>query len=304
LYGYPRDTNPGLKAHNVLAFENVTSCGTNTATSVPCMFSSLGKVKFQAEKRVHETLLDVVQHAGMAVLWIDNQAGCKGVCDRVPHVQTTDAAASVPPMPADLCDASGECLDGALLHGLEARLATLDPIKRAKGVVLVMHQMGSHGPAYSKRSPRKQKPFTPECTTNVLQQCDPQELINAYDNSIAYTDHVLAGAITWLKSHEATHSTGLLYVSDHGESLGEKNLYLHGMPFSIAPKEQTHVPMVAWLSPGLQARNGLDAACLPSQRGQILTHDNLFHTTLGLLGISTQAYVTELDAFKACRIHP
>ncbi len=301
LYGYPRETNPELKRHQVLAFENVTSCGTNTATSVPCMFSSLGKAKFQAEKRPHETLLDVAQHAGMAVLWIDNQAGCKGVCERVPHVQTTNPAPGTPPMPSDMCDANGECLDGALLHGLNNRMETLDPSKRAKGVLLVMHQMGSHGPAYSKRSPSNQKPFMPECKTNVLQQCDKQALINAYDNSIAYTDHVLAQAIGWLKSHQATHSTGLLYVSDHGESLGEKNLYLHGMPFSIAPKEQTHVPMIAWLSQGLQARNGLAASCLPAQLKQPVTHDHLFHTTLGLLGISTHSYRAELDALQVCR---
>jgi lipid A ethanolaminephosphotransferase len=307
LYGYARPTNPVLASLDVVAFGNVTSCGTNTAASVPCMFSSLGKSKFQAEKRSHETLLDVIDHAGMAVLWIDNQAGCKGVCDRVPHVQTTDPIPGVPgnaPLPPHLCDSSGECLDEALLHGLDARINALPLEKRQRGIVLVMHHMGSHGPAYSKRSPPSKKPFIPECTSNALQECSPQALVNAYDNSIAYTDYVLGRTIDWLKTHEATHHIGMLYISDHGESLGENQLYLHGMPFAIAPKEQTHVPMLMWLSPSMQASTQLSPNCLAQQRQQALSHDHLFHTVLGLLRIQTQTYKSTLDALQNCRAVP
>ena len=300
LNGYARPTNPALAARLVMNFSQVTSCGTNTAASVPCMFSSLGKAKFQSDKRSRETLLDVVQHAGMAVLWIDNQAGCKGVCDRVPHVQAAEAAPGVPPLPTALCQ-DGECLDEALLHGLDERLAALPADQRARGVLLVMHQMGSHGPAYAKRSPPDKKPFTPECQTNVLQQCERQSLINAYDNSIAYTDQVLAQAIDWLKAHETHYAGALLYLSDHGESLGENNLYLHGLPFSIAPSEQTHVPMVAWLSTSMQTASGVNTGCMADRLALPLSHDNLYHTTLGLLGVDTTTYLPPLDVFSACR---
>jgi lipid A ethanolaminephosphotransferase len=182
-----------------------------------------------------------------------------------------------------------------LLHGLEARLTALPAAARERGVLLVLHQMGSHGPAYYKRSPPERKPFQPECTTNVLQNCERKALIDAYDNSIAYTDHMLAETIAWLKTQSPAYDTSMLYLSDHGESLGENNLYLHGLPYSVAPIEQKHVPMVLWQGPHAQA------TCLAAQRDVALTHDNLFHSALGLLGIRAAEYQQNLDAFAACR---
>ena len=164
-----------------------------------------------------------------------------------------------------------------------------------------MHQMGSHGPAYSKRSPASHKRFVPECETNLLQQCERQSVLNAYDNSIAYTDHFLARTIAWLDTHQGEHAPALLYLSDHGESLGENNLYLHGMPYAIAPQEQTHVPMVFWTSPGLATGNRLDTACLRQRLDTPLSHDNLFHTVLGLLQVQSTVYHPAQDAFAACR---
>jgi len=280
LNGYARPTNPELAAQGVLSFRNVMSCGTNTAASLPCMFSHLGKAGFESRERDHENLLDLVQRAGMAVLWIDNQAGCKGLCERVPHVETCSG---------------DDCMDEAMLQGLDGRIDTLPAEARARGVLLVLHQMGSHGPAYFKRSPPDRKPFMPECTTNVLQQCDRDALINGYDNSIVTTDHVLAQAIAWLRRNQARYDTTLLYVSDHGESLGENNLYLHGLPYAVAPLEQKHVPMLLW------PLTGPNADCLRAQRDVALTHDNLFHSALGVLGISASEYKPQLDAFAPCR---
>ncbi|HWH84500.1 MAG TPA: phosphoethanolamine--lipid A transferase [Burkholderiaceae bacterium] len=297
LNGYARPTNPELAALPVTSFRQVMSCGTNTAASLPCMFSALGRAGYGARERDPENLLDLVQRAGMAVLWLDNQAGCKGVCARVPSAFARDAATGAAPLPAGLCDGE-ECLDEALLHGLDERLAALPAQARARGVLLVLHQMGSHGPAYWKRSPPARKPFMPECTTNVLQQCDPAALIDAYDNSIAYTDHVLAQTIGWLQRQSAQHDTALLYVSDHGESLGENNLYLHGLPYALAPIEQKHVPMVLWMN---SAAGGTARACLDAQRDAALSHDHLFHTALGLLGIRAAEYRPGLDALAACR---
>jgi len=300
LNGYPRPTNPELsKVDGVVSYTDVTSCGTNTAASLPCMFSHLGKRDFESRSNDYENLLDVVQRAGMAVLWIDNQAGCKGVCDRVPHADAGQPAAGAPALPAGLCS-DGECLDEALLEGLDARVAALPAEARARGVLLVMHQMGSHGPAYYKRSTPQLKRFLPECKTISLAECSHTELVNAYDNSIAYTDHFLGRTIDWLQSRAKDFDTGLLYMSDHGESLGEYGLFLHGLPYALAPDVQKHVPMVAWFSDGLARRDGTSIDCLSATLDAPLSHDNLFHTVLGLMDIRSPAYRSELDAFS-CR---
>lgn len=300
LNGYARPTNPELAKLDIVSFADVSSCGTNTAASLPCMFSHLGKRGFESRGGEHENLLDLVQRAGMAVLWLDNQAGCKGLCDRVPHAFASEPPPGQGAAATALCN-EGECLDEALLVGLDARLAALPAPARERGVLIVLHQMGSHGPAYSKRSPPDRKPFVPECTTNVLQQCDRAALVNAYDNSIAYTDHVLARSIAWLAERDKQYAPMLLYVSDHGESLGENNLYLHGLPYAVAPREQTHVPMLAWLAPGTRGVSGLALDCLRRERSKALSHDNLFHTALGVLGIRASEYVATLDAFAPCR---
>ncbi|MEJ8847427.1 phosphoethanolamine--lipid A transferase [Variovorax rhizosphaerae] len=299
LNGYARDTNPELSARGVLSYDNVHSCGTNTLASVPCMFSPLGKAAFEARKDDYENLMDVLQAAGLAVFWIDNQSGCKDVCNRVPHAFAADG------LPADikakLCAGGDECLDEALLEGLDARLAALPPERRAKGVVLVMHQMGSHGPEYYKRSPLAAKAFQPECTTNALAECAHADLVNAYDNSIRYTDHVLAGAIDWLKTKSSDYDTGMLYMSDHGESLGEFGLFLHGLPYGLAPDVQKHVPVVAWLSDGLRRRADLSAACMKGDRQTAYTHDNLYHTALAMMDVKTPSFKPALDMFGKCR---
>lgn len=300
LNGYARDTTPALRRWqqqgDLVNFSRVSACGTSTQVSLPCMFSPLTRAQGGDKTPSQENLLDVLQRAGLAVLWIDNQSGCKGVCERVPNASTSGLQ-----LPG-LCD-GGECFDEAMLSGLDARIAALDPVRRARGVVLVLHQMGSHGPAYSKRTPPERKPFQPECTSNTLSACTPEQLVNAYDNTIAYTDHFLDQSLQWLQQQaKAGHyDTGLVYVSDHGESLGEGGLYLHGVPYAFAPEQQTRVPMVAWLSPGLQQRSGVRADCLRQQAEQPLSHDHLFHSVLGLMEVKTQARAASLDATAPCR---
>jgi lipid A ethanolaminephosphotransferase len=300
LNGYARPTNPELAKLPVLNFADVTSCGTSTAASLPCMFSSLGREAFGGLKGRQENLLDVLQRAGLAVLWLDNQSGCKGLCDRVPSSRATQPAAGAPPLPAGLCDASGECLDDALLSGLDQRLAALDPVRVARGVVLVMHPMGSHGPAYYKRSPPELKRFQPECTSNALQQCPREQVVNAYDNSIVATDRLLARSIAWLQGQSSRFDTQLFYVSDHGESLGENNIFLHGMPYAVAPRDQKHVPMLLWLGDTTTP----EQQCLRGKREQPLSHDNLFHTVLGMMGVQTTLYRAEWDFIASCRSSP
>ncbi|MDM0028441.1 phosphoethanolamine transferase [Variovorax saccharolyticus] len=301
LNGYARDTTPQLAARQVLSYRDVHSCGTNTLASVPCMFSPLGKLGYEARKDDYENLMDVLQASGLAVFWLDNQAGgCKGVCDRIPHASAFDPLD--PAVKSALCEGD-ECLDDVMLKGLDERLAALPAERRAKGVVLVMHQMGSHGPSYFKRSSPDVKRFLPECTSNALAECSHFELLNGYDNSIAYTDRFLGKTIDWLKAQSGRFDPALLYLSDHGESLGEYGLFLHGVPYGFAPEVQKHVPMVTWFSDGMKARRRLSTACMESGLDTPLTHDNLYHTVLGVMDVATPTYKPALDALAACRGH-
>lgn len=293
LNGYARPTNPRLEREGVASFRNAMSCGTSTAASLPCMFSFLGRERYSARPHDYENLLDVLHRSGLAVLWIDNQSGCKGVCDRIPNASTTNATDS------ELCRA-GECLDAILLKGLDERLAALPQDRRKRGVVLVMHQMGSHGPAYYQRSPAGAKTFGPECISNNLQECSSSQLMNAYDNSIVYTDQVLGSLISWLKSQQTTYDPAMLYVSDHGESLGENNLYLHGLPYSIAPDNQKRVPWITWLSPAFAQRTAIDFACIKKRQDVAVSHDNYFHSVLGLMQVRTNVYERAQDVYAPC----
>jgi lipid A ethanolaminephosphotransferase len=298
LNGYARDTTPELARRGVLSYRDVHSCGTNTLASVPCMFSPLGKQGYESRNDDYETLVDVLQAAGLAVFWLDNQAGCKGVCARIPNASAFDGLDAA--TKKALCDGD-ECLDDVMLKGLDERIAALPAERRAKGVVLVMHQMGSHGPAYYKRSAPDVKRFQPECKTNALAECGHAELLNVYDNSIVQTDRFLGQTIDWLKAQSKSYDPALLYVSDHGESLGEYGLFLHGVPYSFAPEAQKHVPMVTWFSDGMNARRKLSRSCMEAGLDAPLTHDNLYHTVLGVMDVTTPTYKPALDALAACR---
>ena len=303
LAGYARDTTPQLRQlqdrGELAYFNQVTSCGTNTQTSVPCMFSHLGREAYTHNTTPYENLLDVLQRAGMQVLWLDNQSGCKGVCDRVPTTSTRELKD-----PA-LCP-DGECFDEIMLRVLPERLAQLEKTAgkgpNTSGTVVVLHQMGNHGPAYFKRTPADMKAYQPECRSNVLQDCPVQDIVNAYDNAVRYTDHLLGQTVRWLQAQP--RPTALLYVSDHGESLGEKGLYLHGMPYMMAPKEQTHVPMALWLSKPLQKQLGWDGACWQKHVAEAVSHDHYFHSVLNLAQVKTRWHKPELDIFSACATRP
>ena len=303
LNGYPRNTNPQLSRLDVLSYRQVSSCGTSTAASLPCMFSHLGREGHEARNAEYENLLDVLSHAGYRVIWIDNQSGCKGLCDRIESVRTNQ-------LPVFATCSQGECSDDVLLPVLKEQLSkgasmSGSASKRAPeaGTVVVLHLMGSHGPAYFKRSRDPHKPFQPECKSIVLSDCSTQEIVNAYDNSLVFTDHVLSDLIRWLEERSAQGPTGLLYISDHGESLGENSLYLHGMPYSIAPKVQTHVPLITWWSNRFQSVRGIRQDCLKQDLDRTLSHDHLFHSVLGLMRVQTQTYRPELDMFRRCDPH-
>ncbi|WP_454832217.1 phosphoethanolamine transferase [Pseudoxanthomonas wuyuanensis] len=289
LNGYARQTTPELSQLPVVNFPHVTACGSSTEVSLPCMFSSLGREHYD-EKRIRsqQSLLHVLDHAGVATLWRDNQSGCKGVCNGLAYEAMDDIG------DRDLCKGS-RCLDEVLLRGLPSRLAA------ASGdTVVVLHQLGNHGPNYFERYPPSFRRFAPVCETPELGKCESPQIVNAYDNALLYTDHFLARTIAALKE-QPSFDAALIYVSDHGESLGEKGLYLHGMPYSIAPQEQTRVPMTMWFSPGFLRQTGLDSDCLRQHAGAEVSHDYLFHSVLGAMDVATALYRPERDLFASCR---
>lgn len=283
LNGYARDTNPRLRQAAVLSFDNFQACGTSTAVSVPCMFSKAGSSGSAAG---WENLLDVLRHAGVNVLWLDNNSDSKGVALRVDYRDYRS------PQNNTVCDV--ECRDEGMLVPLQEYI---DSHPRGD-ILVVLHQMGNHGPAYYKRYPPAFERFTPACRSNDLSQCSREEIVNAYDNALLYTDNFLAQAIDLLRRNDAKFETALFYVSDHGESLGEAGTYLHGLPKAIAPDAQLHVPALMWFGKGFEE---LDRAALLRKRSQPFTHDNMFHTVLGFMEVETSAYRAELDILDGCR---
>ncbi len=290
LNGYARETNPRLRGMDIAYFPDSEACGTATTISVPCIFSGLGRENFTMLKGMErETLVDVVKKTGINVLWRENDGGCKDVCGAAEFEDFTDG-------PHDtLCNDIGSCYDELMLIGLEEKLRA-----RAGDIFLVLHIKGSHGPAYYKRYPKAFEHFTPACKTAELQQCSQAELTNAYDNTIVYTDHILAETIAMLQRLSNKFAPVLLYASDHGESLGENGLYLHGLPYAIAPKVQTLVPMLAWLSPQFLSAESWEADCMQKIRGKASSHDAIFSSILSLLDIQSSAYKPELDLFRTC----
>lgn len=291
LGGYERETNPLLAKDNVVYFPKTASCGTATAVSVPCMFSNMPRTGYDESLAHHqEGLLDIIQRAGIQVQWNDNDGGCKGACDRVPHQDVT--ALNLPGQ----C-INGECYDDVLFHDLEK---TIDSMQ-GDGVI-VLHTIGSHGPTYYNRYPPEFRRFTPTCDTSEIQSCTQEQLKNSYDNTILYVDHIVDKAIKLLQSKQDKFTTSLVYLSDHGESLGENGVYLHGLPYSIAPETQKHVPMLLWLSDDYQKRYGVNYACLQQKaKENDYSQDNLFSTMLGLTGVETQEYRAADDILATCK---
>lgn len=291
LGGYARETNPELAQISGLTyFANTSSCGTSTAISVPCLFSHLPRGQFKVDEADrYRNLLDSLVQAGFDVQWRDNNSGCKGVCARV---NTIDYNQNPDPR---YCHGPN-CFDAVMLADLRETLARIQ-----RDTVIVFHQQGSHGPFYSQRYPPEFEKFRPACRSNQLQHCSQQEIANAYDNTIAYTDHVLARQIGLLREASSRVDGLLIYVSDHGESLGENGIYLHGMPYAFAPAAQKQVPMLLWTSESYSRRAQIDPECLRTEAKLPVSHDFFYHTVLGAAELRNQAYDRRLDLIAGCR---
>ena len=295
LNGYARATTPKLSKRNIINYSSATSCGTSTAYSVPCMFSFMDQDTYTPERaREQSNVLDVLTTAGVDTVWVDSNSSCKGVCARIESVNILQSSLKILQSP----DADSSLFVGGAWHD-EKLLEYLDVYldRTENDVLLVLHTMGSHGPAYYRRYPPEHNKFTPFCQSKAPQDCSNELITNAYDNTIAYTDHFLDSIIEKLESRG--DSSFMLYASDHGESLGENGIYLHGLPRFLAPKAQTSVPVIAWFSDDYKLYK--EWPNLPEgvvQKSHAINHDNLSASLLGLYSINSSLYKEELDLFR------
>ena len=297
LSGYARQTTPKLAARTkngelLINFTKTTSCGTSTAHSVPCMFSSMTQSNYDSVYATRQdNLMDVFKHAQIHTHWVENNSDCKGVCERIPSTNVIEL--NLP----EFCH-NGHCLDNIMLPYIEQTLNATD-----KDVVLVLHTLGNHGPTYYERYTDQEKQFTPTCDTQEINSCSQEQLINTYDNGVLYVDQFLDKIIATLEKYPQ-YKSSVLYASDHGESLGENGFYLHGAPLAIAPKEQTAIPMMLWLSKTWADNKAFDVQCVAQKASQPYSHDHFFHTAISLSDINPQSvkqYDKSLDILASCQ---
>lgn len=283
LANYEKATNPELSKLNIVNIPKVQACGTSTDVSLPCMLSRVGRRDYDRKRILtEESLPSLLKRAGFSVTWVDNQSGCKGTCDGVRVTK---------PTPDPLYCHAGNCMDGVFNRSIDE---AFNALKTQNHTVLFLHMMGSHGPAYYKRSTESEKVFGKECTDPTFKSCSKESIRAAYDSSIRYTDRVVAELIRKLQNR-ADINTALIYLSDHGESLGENGLYLHGAPYYIAPDEQKIVPMVMWFSEPFKKNYTIDTRVIEENSHKPVTHDHLYHTILGLLNVRSSTYDSQWD---------
>ena len=291
LNGYKRDTMPLLaKQADIYSFKEAASCGTSTAYSVPCMFSYANRKDYDIDTaEYNENVLDTLNKQGVNVVWRDNNSSSKGVADRV--IFEDYKTSEVNPN----CDI--ECRDIGMLDGFDTLVKSDTGVKTAakpQDTLILLHQMGNHGPAYYKRYPKAFEEYKPVCMTNELSKCDDQSVINGYDNAIRYTDYFLDNVIETLKPYQQDYDVVMVYISDHGESLGENNVYLHGLPYSIAPNAQKQVPVIIWSPNG----NSIDSNSLSAMTDQPVSHDFITPTLLSFFNITTKEIQSEPTFFQ------
>ena len=279
LYGYQRPTNPLLAKTGAVALPEATACSTYTTASIECVLSHLGAQT--SVMTLYEPLPSYLNRHGVNVIWRSNNWGepllKTNLYQRADDIRKT--------CPDENCN-----YDEVLLHNLNQYLQGSTQDK----TFITLHQHGSHGPSYYKNYPGKFAAFKPVCGSVDLQKCTNQELVNAYDNTVLYTDYFLYRVIELLKTLQ--QPAVMLYVSDHGESLGEFGLYLHGAPYSIAPDVQKKVPFVVWMSDEFKRKKGISNDGFG--KGSSYSQDNVFHSVMGALGMRSDIYNKRLDIFN------
>ncbi|CAM3263411.1 phosphoethanolamine--lipid A transferase [Vibrio ordalii] len=291
LNGYARPTNQYTKELDIISFQDVRSCGTSTAVSVPCMFSSLNKDNYKRQVADNQdNVLDILKRAGIDLFWIENDGGDKDVAKNINKFEINRNRID------GMCNGN-TCFDMAMLENFEQHSENMDGNR-----MLLMHLIGSHGPTYFQRYPKEMAVFQPDCPRADIENCSVEQIVNSYDNTILYTDFFMAQTIEKLKNLEGKYNTALFYISDHGESLGENGLFLHGMPYSLAPITQTQVPMMVWMSQGFKQGKSIDTDCIKKHaQEKSYSQDHVFHSMLGIMDVKTEAYDSNLDLFQSCR---
>ena len=290
LNGYNKKTNPLLEQDDVIDFSNMYSCGTSTAHSVPCMFSILDKSDYSYKKGINtQNIIDLLHNTGkIDILWRDNNSDPKNVMNRLSYEDYKI------PKNNTIC-IDGECRDEGMLVGLDKYIKE----HKNKDILIVLHQMGNHGPAYYKRYPKEFELFKPVCKTNQLELCTKEEISNAYDNAILYSDYFLDKTIKFLKKYSKTYETAMIYMSDHGESLGENGIYLHGLPYFIAPNAQKHIGSFMWFSN--EIKKDINIKNIIKNKDSKYSQDNLFHTLLGIFEVKTNVYKKDMDILNGTK---
>ena len=279
-----------LKKDNLVYFSNFSSCGTNTVISVPCMFLPFNKSEYSRNLQYkYENILDISVKSGINTFWFDNLNGCKGLCQTVSELRPNST--DNPEFYHD-----EQFYDEVLVDKLASSISNTQGDQ-----MRILHQMGSHGPAYYKRIPKAFINHDPACLTEDFSQCTQEAIKNTYTDTVRYTEYVISKAIEELEKLKNTHDTALIYVSDHGESTGEMGLYLHGIPWMLAPEEQTHIPALMWFSDSYVQSRQLNMDCLTATKNELYSHDNISHTILSLLDIETTVYQESLDLLSPCR---
>lgn len=268
LYGYGKNTNPLLsQIENVFSF-NATSCATYTTAGVKCI------LEHENSKDLYEILPNYLYRNDVDVIWRTTNWGEPPV--HIEEYQKKDYLNTI-------CEGEGCNYDEVLIAGLKDQILA----SKKNKILIVLHTSTSHGPTYSKKYPPQFEIFKPVCNSVELANCTQEELINAYDNTIVYTDYILSSVIETLKELPDFQSS-MIYVSDHGESLGEKNLYMHGVPMSFAPKEQYEIPFIVWVSQNSKT----------VKKNNMLSQNHVFHSVLNFLDISSPIYNEDLNIFK------
>jgi len=269
LYGYERQTNPLMSQIPDLKAFPAKSAATYTTAGVKAILD------YQQTDSLYEILPNYLFRTGADVVWRASNWGEPPL-----HVSKYSKIEDLSDAPND-----GPLYDQLLFDGVDAQILSSNKNK----VLLVLHTSTSHGPSYYLKYPPQFEKFTPVAKSVEMSKCPRQEIVNAYDNTILYTDYLFAGLISTLKD---VASQGwkccAIFVGDHGESLGENDLYMHGVPISIAPKEQYEIPFIVWSS---------DPSCQPKADGEISQY-HVFHTVLDFLHIDSAVYDKELDLFK------
>lgn len=268
LYGYGKNTNPLLsKTANVFHFD-ATSSATYTTAGVKSI------LEHKNTGDLYEILPNYLYRNNVEVIWRTTNWGEPPI-----HIKNYEKRENLIPD----CKGEGCNYDEILLTGLKEEILAS---KRNK-ILIVLHTSTSHGPTYSKKYPPRFETFKPVCNSVELGNCSRNELINAYDNTIVYTDYILSKIIEDLKGLKEYNST-MFFVSDHGESLGEKNLYMHGLPLSIAPKEQYEIPFIVWVSDGSKQL----------KPNKMLSQNHVFHSVLNFLSVQSPVYDEQMNIFK------